>query len=126
MKKRKGLQPLKYTKEHPYKGQVELVDKGFTTLIGKRIPKHISEDFECSFNPELKSLEGGPKSVSGNFYCSNNPELKSLEGAPEFVGKDFICVHTALSKEEVERYFKTSVVQGTIVSPYGDYNNKLK
>ena len=44
-------------------------------------PQSVMNDFICSRNHYLESLEGAPKQVS-SFNCSFSPMLKSLKGGP--------------------------------------------
>lgn len=52
----------------------------------------VKGDFDCSWNTNLETLEGGPKEVGGNFDCSRCTNLTTLEGAPKKIGGDFECI----------------------------------
>jgi hypothetical protein len=51
----------------------------------------VTEFFDISDSPKLKTLRGCPQKVGKTFDCSQCPKLESLEGAPKEVGRDFIC-----------------------------------
>ena len=105
-----------------------------TTLVGLTINGELvtdktkdeiwSDDFDCSDNPKLKSLEGAPKEVSGDFDCSTN-NLTSLKGSPEKVGMkiaaggDFVCSNN----------YKLKSLEGCPKEINGDFycvNNNIK
>lgn len=77
----------------------------------KNCPSSIIGEFVCSFNKQLKTLEGGPTYVDTNYECNGcgleslkgaptraevlfdcgNNQLKTLDFAPAFVGGAFVC-----------------------------------
>jgi len=59
-------------------------------------------------------------SVGRSLFCDNN-NLTSLEGAPMSVGGDFYCRGNNIPEEEIERYYRTGAVRGTIYSDHGKY-----
>lgn len=57
--------------------------------------REVTHTFDCSTN-NLKNLIGSPFHVGAFFQCSYNPNLVSLEGSPEIVGKTFCAYETNL------------------------------
>ena len=138
--KARGIFPLRYIP--PFEGNINLSGKNITELP-KNLPKKITGGFYCHntkitslvgalesvggsfscYNTKITSLEGAPESVGGDFSCKNT-KITSLVGAPESVGRSFDCQNTKVTKEEVERYFETGAVRGTIYSDYGEYKRR--
>jgi hypothetical protein len=79
-----------------WNGKLNLNTAFITSLEG--CPREINGDFICIFNPELRSLKGGPEKVTKMckiFDCSNN-SLKSLEGCPKIIEGKFKCLNNTL------------------------------
>ena len=91
------------------RGYFDCIKNKLTSL--KNCPSSILGEFTCSFNKQLKTLEGGPTYVDTNYECNDcgleslkgaptraegmfdcgNNQLKTLDFAPAFVGGMFVC-----------------------------------
>ena len=82
-------------------GIYEVSSKGNVTFYGRSNPTHLTNglfiwtkvkgNFDCTWNTNLETLEGGPEEVGGSFNCSRCEKLTTLEGAPKTIGGDFEC-----------------------------------
>lgn len=82
-------------------GIYEVSSTGKVTFYGRSNPTGLTNglfiwtkvkgNFDCSWNRNLESLEGGPEEVGGSFNCSRCAKLTTLEGAPKTIGGSFEC-----------------------------------
>jgi hypothetical protein len=80
---------------------VNIITRGDVDLYKQRLTrlphyKYVRGHFNCSYNNNLKNLNGCPIYVSGCFYCNYN-YLTSLKGCPTYVGGDFNCNYNRLT-----------------------------
>lgn len=82
-------------------GIYEVSSRGNVTFYGRSNPTGLTNglfiwtkvkgNFDCSWNDNLESLEGGPYEVGGSFNCGRCGKLVTLEGAPKTIGGSFEC-----------------------------------
>lgn len=79
-------------------------------LEGENLPEYINfgsivaGSFICSHS-NFKSMRGFPKNIGGHFDCSFCPNITSLEHAPKIVDKDFAVVNCGkqFTEEEIRK-----------------------
>lgn len=76
--------PIKFNTIH---GEFNVMDIGLKTL--KNCPDVVIGNFDCSYNNDLTSLEGGPKKVEGGYYVSNTG-IEDFQGMPNSVQGIFV------------------------------------
>ena len=82
-------------------GIYEVSSRGNVTFYGRSNPTGLTNglfiwtkvkgSFDCSWNTNLETLEGGPEEVGGDFNCGRCERLVTLEGAPKTIGGSFEC-----------------------------------
>ena len=117
------------------RGYFDCIKNKLTSL--KNCPSSILGEFICSFNKQLKTLEGGPTYVDTNYEC-NDCGLESLLGAPTRAEGMFDCsgnqLRTLDFAPEIVRYKfdcsnngLKSLLKGPLIvdGSYDCSNNKL-
>ena len=97
--------PIKFNVIH---GNFTVYNTDFSTLENW-CPNEVRGTFDCSMNPQLKSLKGGPRIVQNNFICTFN-NLTDLNYSPQYTGGYYNVMKNNLSSIEglpsnTKRYF---------------------